>query len=134
MRLFLSYILLFTYPCPPKGSRESERWRETRRQREMLRQWGTDIWGEVTRKGKPEIQKRENKSGEWGCQPLADPRPTASGEGKGREEKDRSVLPPPLVRPQLPWEWGLRVLPFRPTRHMGGQCVWGVDPCWSQSK
>lgn len=69
----------------------------------MLRQWGTDIWGS-NKKGKPEIQKEKTKSGKWGCQPLADPRPTASAEGKG--EKSRSVLPPPLVR-LLPWEWGL---------------------------
>lgn len=77
-----------------RGERETRRFREmerdkkTEREREMLRQRGTDIWGEITRKGEPEIQKREKRSGEWGCQPLADPCPTASGEGKGRDEKD----------------------------------------------
>lgn len=80
-----------------RGERETRRFREMERdkktererEREMLRQRGTDIWGEITRKGEPETQKREKRSGEWGCQPLADPCPTASEEGKGRDEKDR---------------------------------------------
>ena len=32
--------------------------RDKKTEREMLRQRGTDIWGEITRKGEPEIQEK----------------------------------------------------------------------------